>query len=108
MTIFSVVTGWMQSVLGGAPAKLEGSAQDVQHNITVGGGGTYANKRVTADNTMSLSTAWAAVPDRLRTLPSPQDQMRRHHAILRRLRQVWSRLHLPRSLARCPRTKVEK
>jgi HK97 family phage portal protein len=70
VTITSVVTGWMQSALGGGPAKLDGTPKDVQHAISFGGGGTFAAKRVTADSTMSLSTAWASVRLNARTIAS--------------------------------------
>lgn len=70
MTITSVITGWMQSVMSPGPAKLDGRPADTQHNIAFGGGGTFANKRVTADSTMSLSTAWASVRLNARTIAS--------------------------------------
>lgn len=70
MTIYSVVTGWMQSIAQGAPAKVDVTAGDRAHNIAVGAGGTYAHKSVTADSTMSLSAAWAAVRLNARTIAS--------------------------------------
>lgn len=70
MTIYSVVTGWMQAVANGVPAKVDGTPGDRAHNITVGGSGTFAQKRVTADSTMSLSAAWAAVRLNARTIAS--------------------------------------
>jgi HK97 family phage portal protein len=70
MTITSVITGWMQSVMSGPPAKLDGTHRDVQHTIAFGGGGTFANKRVTPDSTLSLSAAWASVRLNARTIAS--------------------------------------
>ncbi len=70
MTITSVVTGWMASIMGSTPAKLDGSPADAKHNIAFGGGGTFANKRVTSDSTLSLSTAWASVRLNSRTIAS--------------------------------------
>lgn len=84
MTITSVVTGWMQSVMGNSPAKLDGTPSDVKHNIAFGGGGTFANKRVTADSTMSLSTAWASVRLNSRTIASCGRKVYRRTTALQR------------------------
>ncbi len=84
MTVTSVITGWMQSVLGAAPAKLDGTHPDIQHNIAFGGGGTYANKRVTADTTLSLSTAWASVRLNARTIASCGRKVYRRTSALQR------------------------
>lgn len=70
MTITSVITGWMQSIGSRGVPKLDGHAGDVQHSIRFGDGSTYAAKRVTAETTMSLSTAWAAVRLNARTIAS--------------------------------------
>ncbi|WP_370308324.1 phage portal protein [Sphingobium abikonense] len=70
MTITSVITGWMQSVMQPAQAKLDGTPADVKHTIAYGGGGTFASKRVTADTTMQLSAAWASVRLNARTIAS--------------------------------------
>ena len=67
MSIYSVITGWMG---GASPAKLEGTRQDVEHTISFGMGGTFANKRVTPDSAMSLSAAWSAVRLNARTIGS--------------------------------------
>jgi len=84
VTITSVVSGWMQSMIGGAPAKLDGSRRDVEHTIAFGGGGTFANKRVTADSTMSLSTAWASVRLNARTIASCGRKVYRRTSALQR------------------------
>jgi HK97 family phage portal protein len=84
MTITSVITGWMQSVMGGPPAKLDGTPADVQHTISFGGGGTFAAKRVTADSTMQLSTAWAAVRLNARTIASCGRKVYRRTSALQR------------------------
>lgn len=84
MTIYSVITGWMQSALGTSPAKLDGTLQDVRHTIAFGGGGTFANKRVTADTTMQLSTAWAAVRLNARTIASCGRKVLRRTSALER------------------------
>lgn len=84
MTITSVVTGWMASIMGASPAKLDGTPADVQHNIAFGGGGTFANKRVTADSTMSLSTAWASVRLNSRTIASCGRKVFRRTSTLQR------------------------
>lgn len=84
MSITQVITGWMQSTFGGAPAKLDGTAADVAHTIAFGGGGTFANKRVTAESTMQLSTAWAAVRLNSRTIASCGRKVFRRTDALRR------------------------
>ncbi len=70
MTITSIVSGWLQGRTSDTPAKLDGTAKDVQHTISFGGGATFAAKRVTADSTMQLSAAWAAVRLNARTIAS--------------------------------------
>lgn len=83
MTLYSVVTGWMQWVMGGQPTKLDGSRQDMAHNAAMGGG-TYANKRVTPDTAMSLSAAWAAVRLNARTIASCGRKVYRRASTTRR------------------------
>ena len=86
MSITSVVTGWMQSVGLSGPAKLDGTVPDEKHNHLVGWGTgpTFANKRVTADSTMSLSAAWAAVRLNARTIASCGRKMYRRTSTLER------------------------
>lgn len=84
MTVTSVITGWMQSAIGGAPAKLDGTPSDVKHTISFGGGNTFAAKRVTADTTMQLSTAWAAVRLNARTIASCGRKVYRRTSALQR------------------------
>jgi len=69
--------------MGGAPAKLDGAQRDVQHTIA-SGGGTFAAKRVTADTTMQLSTAWAAVRLNARTIASCGRKVYRRTSALQR------------------------
>lgn len=68
MSIYSVVTGWMQSIGLGGPAKLDGTAADVQHNLSFGGGPTFARKSVTVDTTLQLSAAYACTKLNSRTI----------------------------------------
>ena len=84
MTVTSVITGWMQSVIGGGPAKLDGTRADIEHNIAFGGGGTFAQKRVTADSAMQLSAAWAAVRLNARTIASCGRKLHRRTSALHR------------------------
>ena len=84
MSITSIVTGWMQSTFGSPPAKLDGTRGDIEHNIAFGGGGTFAQKRVTADTTMQLSTAWAAVRLNARTIASCSRKVYRRTSALQR------------------------
>lgn len=86
MSIYSVVTGWMQSIGLSGPAKLDGTRADERHNELAGWGGgpTFANKRVTADSTMSLSTAWAAVRLNARTIASCGRKVYRRTSTLQR------------------------
>lgn len=84
MTVYSIITGWMQSAMGGTgPAKLDGTRRDIEHNISFGSG-TYANKRVTPDSAMSLSTAWSAVRLNARTIGSCGRKVFRRDDALRR------------------------
>jgi HK97 family phage portal protein len=85
VTIYSVITGWMRGTLGnGVPAKLDGTWADKQHNISFGGGNTYAQKRVTPDSAMSLSTAWSAVRLNARTIGSCGRKLFRRDDTLKR------------------------
>lgn len=69
MTIQSVVSGWLDWVTGGQPAKLDGTPRDVEHTISFGGG-AYAGKAVTPNSALSLSAAWSAVRLNARTIGS--------------------------------------
>lgn len=81
MSIYSVITGWMQG--RGSAAKLDGTTADVQHVIRYGGG-NFANKSVTPDTTMTLSAAWSAVRLNARTISScGRRVMRRDDALIR-------------------------
>jgi HK97 family phage portal protein len=84
MSVYTVITGWMQSIGLGGPAKLDGTSQDIQHNIAFGSGGTYAQKRVTAETAMSLSTAWASVRLNARTIASCGRRLYRRTSTLQR------------------------
>lgn len=86
MTITSVITGWMRGSSSNEPAKLDGTRKDGEHNISFGGGGTFAAKRVTADSTMQLSAAWASVRLNARTIASCSRKVyRRNSAVSREL-----------------------
>ena len=67
MSIYSVVTGWLQGEAGQGPAKLDGPRSD---SWSWGEGPTFANKRVTPDSALSLSTAWACTRLNARTVGS--------------------------------------
>lgn len=69
MSIYQVVSGWFQN-LGPAPSKLDGTRADREHNVSFGEGGTHAEKRVTANTTMSLSAAWSCVRLNAKTIGS--------------------------------------
>lgn len=70
MSITSVISGWLNGTGSNPPAKLDGTQADQQHNITVGGAGTYAKKSVTPNSALSLSAAWSAVRLNARTIGS--------------------------------------
>lgn len=84
MSIYSIVTGWMQSVGMAGPTKLDGRRTDTEHTIRFGDGGTFANKLVSADTTMSLSTAWASVRLNARTIASCSRRVYRRTSALER------------------------
>ncbi|WP_112383344.1 phage portal protein [Sphingomonas carotinifaciens] len=69
MSLRSIISGWIGSA---APAKLDGTPADREHNINIGWGAgpTFARKSVTPDSTMQLSAAWACVRLNARTIGS--------------------------------------
>ena len=81
MTIASVISGWLGNP---TPAKLDGTRADEKHNWDWGAGPTFANKRVTPDNTMQLSTAWACVRLNARTIGSLPLKLYRRDGVLHR------------------------
>jgi HK97 family phage portal protein len=65
VSVYNVITGWLRGDASSSPAKLDGP-----RSLSWGEGPTFANKRVTADNAMSLSAAWACVRLNARTVGS--------------------------------------
>lgn len=99
MTIYSVITGWLG---GSAPAKVDGTRRDVEHTIRYGDGGTFANKSVTADSTMQLSTAWACVRLNARTIGSLPLKVYRRDSVLHRQSDEQHPLHFVLSVSPNP------
>lgn len=79
MSFASVISGWMHWI-GNGPAKLNGTPQDIYHNISAfgGAGPTFARKSVTVDSTLTLSTAYACTRLNSRTIGAlPRRLLRR-------------------------------
>lgn len=84
MSVYTVITGWLQSIAGGPPAKLDGTRSDIDHNWALTGP-TFANKRVTPDSAMQLSAAYASVRLNARTISSCPRKLHRKISALERV-----------------------